>query len=551
MHFRSRQHLLEPGVIVIALGLFLWGLWGAFHAPIYPDEVAYRLFLERFFVADGLKQSVTPYCAEGFLVAPPTLLLPAAATWSLLSFFGGGYWSYRIVPAVCWLIIFASLYWHGRRHGSQSFWLLLLLLLPGPSIYSLILLRPEIVLLMLGVLIYVWGSNQILSSRFIPVLLSALLIGFIYSLALYMHPKIVYLAPALVLALSLRFRDLPTAPMRFTFLVAGYMLIGGLVLSAIWLHKLQYTSCAAYPALAETMNMQAVNPLQFFSAPIQFFVKLKEAFSPSLWALTAERLSYWSEYQVAFLPGTVAATSTLVIIRCVVVIAFTLVVVTSFVSQIKTLSNKPTRSKFWPAILLLTVGLGLIGPFLLNLKRHFYDVSLLASSIVVIACLTQTLLFEKNQSTSEFKRRVLKVALPFILLCMGILGTIMNVHFVKRFLAGYEGPSISIQKLPEQKRLAVRISQSLEKIGVANHEPLLIDDFTYDWVWEHPRLYPITYMTVHPSVVKDVAINLASYDIHYGVVRCSYLASIKPLVPVSVVETIRSPIIEDICVFTL
>jgi hypothetical protein len=134
---------------------------------------------------------------------------------------------------------------------------------------------------------------------------------------------------------------------------------------------------------------------------------------------------------------------------------------------------------------------------------------------------------------------------------MGILGTIMNVHFVKRFLAGYEGPSISIQKLPEQKRLAVRISQSLEKIGVANHEPLLIDDFTYDWVWEHPRLYPITYMTVHPSVVKDVAINLASYDIHYGVVRCSYLASIKPLVPVSVVETIRSPIIEDICVFTL
>lgn len=29
--------------------------------PIYPDEVAYKIFLERYFINGGFKQTVTPY----------------------------------------------------------------------------------------------------------------------------------------------------------------------------------------------------------------------------------------------------------------------------------------------------------------------------------------------------------------------------------------------------------------------------------------------------------------------------------------------------------
>ncbi len=67
---------LEQIAMVIAIGILLWGLSSALQLPIYPDEVAYRIFLERFFINGGFKQSVTPYCTEGFMVAPPCITSP-------------------------------------------------------------------------------------------------------------------------------------------------------------------------------------------------------------------------------------------------------------------------------------------------------------------------------------------------------------------------------------------------------------------------------------------------------------------------------------------
>src|ERR1035437_5353409 len=129
--------------------------------PIYPDEVAYKIFLERFFLNGEVKQSLTPYCMEGFRAHVPFPLLPAAVAWSALQTLGIGGMSFRLVPLVALGGTIGLLVLNGLRRGDAGIWRPLLLLGLGPALYGLVILRPEILVIFTGVVLFFVNRAQI------------------------------------------------------------------------------------------------------------------------------------------------------------------------------------------------------------------------------------------------------------------------------------------------------------------------------------------------------------------------------------------------------
>ena len=149
----------------MTISLFLWGLLTAIHIPLYIDEPTISTFWERTIINGGFRQNYYPNCDQSFLMQPPLLLMPAAATLSILGYFGENYYMYRIIPILGWFAILSFLYANGRRHQDQSFWPFLLILLVGPTLYSLVILRPEIFILTFSVLLYFLAVEIILTIK--------------------------------------------------------------------------------------------------------------------------------------------------------------------------------------------------------------------------------------------------------------------------------------------------------------------------------------------------------------------------------------------------
>jgi hypothetical protein len=553
MQLTINERLLRIMIYLASAALLVWCIANAFKFPIYSDETAYKLFLERFFINGGFKQSVTPYCNEGFLVRPPTALIPAAVAWSLISNLGIGFLSYRLIPILCWMSILTALFIHGRRHADQSFWPLMLLVTLGPSLYGLVILRPEIVLLAIAALMYVVGSSLCKQKKAIPICLVSGFLTLLFSFAVYMHPKAVYLAPALIAVFIFGAQNLQSRGMRFTFL--GIYTVSTIVIavSAIHLHQLQYLTCAAYPSLTETMKGQAVNPLELLTDPVHFFMKCKEAFSAGLWEKTAQQLSYSSSYEVSFLPGSVINTYlSLRMIRFLIVGFLLLIfIMTLFkiVYQIAAQKCSGMRNEY---VLLLLVSVGLIGPFFLNLTKHFYDVSLLVGAIAVMASLAWSLPFHR-----QYKRLhpVCRMSSPYVFPCalilMGLFAADLNARvFTAGIDAGYEGPSISIHKIIDRKDIREKIDQAFLAHGISHEESLIVDDFTYDLVKTRPVLYPITYLSVNEEIARDLPNNVKSFGLHYGITRCSYLVSFQTSVNLVVLQ-VFSNAHPDLCMFRI
>ncbi len=424
------------------------------------------------------------------------------------------------------------------------------MILLGPTIYSLILLRPEIVILTVAILIYFWGSKINSHSNF-SIIFGGLLVTFAYSLALYMHPKSVYLAPALTCAQILRAQGLNSKTAQLCFMGISFILCGSLVFSAIGMHKLQLLSCTAYPSLQETMTNQAVNLLQVFNNSQLFFAKLHEAFSPGLWASTLEKVSYWYKYDADYLPGTKYDLELLRTLQYVIGTILMVFLLVTLIILLRIIFTKKGTHTFWTAILLALVCMGLTFPIVMNLRHHFYDVSFLTGSIIIITCLAWPLCTRNFNTSYKFSLKLVYILISSGIIFLGVFGLTMLKDFDEKFHLGYEGPSIAIGKLHTQKDIASFIGKSLEDKGISHQAPLVIDDLTYDFVMNYPHIHPITYLFVNQDVARDMPAIIKKNNIHYGVTRCSSSQLLKLIPTFIILETVKFQAIDDICIFSI
>lgn len=240
-------------------------VFSAFQLPIYPDEVAYKIFLERFFLNGGFKQSLTPYCAAGFMVPPSTVLVPAAAVWSLIELLGSDWMSYRTLPVLSFIFIVVMLIAYSLQHHARIPWSGLLLVMVGPTIYGLIIFRPEIFILAIGLMIFlICGSMQKKQSWAIRIMLSIFLL-MLYSAIAYIHPKALYLSPLVIIGPLLSTPYIKNLSLRFLYICSITLLILWVTISAVSLHKAQFLTCPEVPGIETLMGHQAINPLSIAS----------------------------------------------------------------------------------------------------------------------------------------------------------------------------------------------------------------------------------------------------------------------------------------------
>ena len=551
---KNRFYSFQFLTIIVSLVLFLWGLIFAFHFPIYPDEIIYRFNLERFFIDGGLKQSTFAYCTESFLTRPPVLFIPAAATWSLfLSLFKGSFWVYRIVPLISWIVILFVLYFNGKRYSNQTFWPMLLILLVGPTVQNLFMFRAEAPLLALATLIFFWGSTNVSKQSFKKIFLGLLLLIFVYSLALYLHPKAIYFTPVAILAIISQTRKIQRLSVQLGLRVFGISLIVGEMLSE-YSFVSRFYNCKQYPIFENAIKNQAINPLQFLLNPILFFKSFDQHYFDYLLTATIKQLSYSNNYYLTSnwlkIENNI---NFLLIVRYIVLTVLALMIIFTSINLIKTIIINNNKNQSWNSFLLLLTGLVIICQYLLNTSRQFYDVSFLFGLIVIFGCLAVPV-YNKPLKLSYYSYKTQNIVLNCIFLVLGLFGTIMNFKYYSRILSDFEGPSIAISKFQYIKDISLIVGKTLNNLKVKKDEPLIFDDMTYDMVRDYRIVFPITYLgyfNLHFSNnPEDLPNTLSMYHVRFGVTRCGYKDEMNSkLIKITVIQTIKKPKFDDICIF--
>lgn len=516
--------------------------------PIYPDEVAYRYFLERFFHTGGVKQSLTPYCAAGFAVAPGPLLWPAAAFWTFIDLLGGTWLSYRLVPVAILATTAAGIGWNGIARGRPAAAIALAVLAFGPGLYGLIILRPEVIILGGGVAVFFIGRTMARANGLPAVLVAGIALVVLQSLVAYIHPKGLYLLLPVLVAIGLGCWRLGGIGRRF---VAGLGL-GGLALavalSALGLHSAQFISCPEVPELAAVMTVQSLNPLDLVRDPAGFFAGLGRAFSPDLLAKALAQLEFRPVADAGYLPPieTTGLLEQLANILTKAVLAGLGAFGVYRVAAGLLSSDAHIRME---ALVLLATAAALLGPFALNLTRGFYEVSAVIGGVAVVGGLAWAL--PGRTSVPGGLRVGLRAVAAVFLLGGGLWSQILVLrHYSGPFAAGYEGPSLGARA--DLAGATARTQDLLARRGPGDLRAAIVDDLTYDALHRLPVLVPITYLGPvldKPLVLRET---LGRLGIGYGITRCGYLPALGAALGAEVLEVSPAdPARYDICLYSV
>lgn len=493
--------------------------------PIYPDEVAYKIFLERFFLNGEVKQSVTPFCMEGFRAHVPLPLLPAAVAWSALQTLGIGWMSFRLVPLVALGGTIGLLVINGLRRGDAGIWRPLLLLGLGPALYGLVILRPEILVIFAGVILF-FVNRALASQRCVGAVVALILLNAaIFCAIAYVHPKALYLAPLVLLGMILGCLNLATALQRWGLLAVGLTLMVGLVSSALSLHRLQFLVCPEVPAIQSDINGQSVNLLAVFSDPKKFSETLQTAFSRETWSKTIEGLQFQTSYEVNYLPpvqkldGTTNWVNGLILIIFAIALAY-------IILKILRVGMRRSWAERKELALICALAAAFLFPAVANLTRHWYETSFLVGAVAVIAAL----LYPIKTSTRPLG--------PAPQIANGITGTVLVIGAALSFLAtrtylseplnaGFVGASAFVKADPGAVSRVV--ASTVAKFKIDPSQPIIIDDMTYGPLRSHPIVVPITYFGRAVSRFDVLAASLRKYSVHVSLTACDTTEALKKI----------------------
>jgi hypothetical protein len=192
-----------PNSTLLVLLFLIASLFLASFLPIYPDEIATRILIERYDISDGYKVSLTPFCLEGFRILHNGIESFAGVFWSFISNIKLTY-HYRALPIIIFLasilITFFSRY---KKKEIHNIWFLFLIL-QGVGIYSFVVVRPEVfIAFFISCLLWIGFDVINLKRNFesrLRLFFYAFVVLFIFILACYVHPKSLYLlAPIFVI----------------------------------------------------------------------------------------------------------------------------------------------------------------------------------------------------------------------------------------------------------------------------------------------------------------------------------------------------------------
>ncbi|HEU5047689.1 MAG TPA: hypothetical protein VFT64_07590 [Rickettsiales bacterium] len=509
------------GILAVAIGLTCF-------SPLYPDEFAYKIFLERYFINGGFKQSVLPFCPSGFLVRPGALLVPAAMFWAVISHLGDTWISYRFLPYIGLAFLYGVLIWHNLIRGNQTFWPLLLFSVLGPMLYGITMLRPEILILASCMALYAMAVHM-LSQQGVRLYIYAGTQLIIFSFIAFVHPKALYLSVLVIAAIILASANIRRLSTRILYIMLFLGLLFGLIHATIQLHEAGFLSCASIPNIKGSMEAQAANPLDLLKKPDVFFSNLYTAMRWSLLEQSLQRMMFHPPYQVGYLPplnGYFDSLENVLIVGAL--LALVSYIIIKLCACLFYLKFPADRKQLY---LVISVMISLFAPFFLSIVKHFYEVAFFTCSLMIVAVLLWPFYVQAEILKGRYAKfsTLLSISMPIYMIVAAILGAWLAYHdFTVEFRKGYEGPSQSY--MTDRNVLSKKIRQVLTDQQIPVTAPMIIDDITYDAVKYHPVVVPVTYLMLGlgfmPKAVED---SLATYNVHYGIISCSLYDMLKSL----------------------
>lgn len=543
----SKNKIPATWLGLLALILLIWSIFSALKLPIYPDEVAYKIFIERFFYNGGYKQSVTPYCTAGFLVRPNLVLLPASAFGALLTLLGGDWWSYRVTPFLLLVLILALVVTYSNIQSGKTPWPALLVLTITPCIYGLIILRPEIFILFGGLVIYL-AAFKLLDEKIsqTKIWITSFVIAFLFSFLVFLHPKSLYLAPITALFYLYALNAIRNKSVKIFYFLLFVALIFQISISAIELHRVQFLTCTEVPKIQLGMNLQSINLLSLFGDPAHFFKTISQIFNIDFLERALSQFTFKKNFDIDYLPSIEKNNLFILVINVLNISIILALIVGIFFASLIGWLFMPLRKY----LLLVALTFGFFTPYFLNLSKNWYENSFFLGAVAIIFALYYPFLVQIPFSKiTKIRLYYLKLILSTLLIFSSI-GTaiLIDYKFSKKFREGYSGPGISIYFKRDSIGESTRYLLSHNSIKSQNG--FIVDDLTYDSLKTAKVIIPVTYLSLvgeWPIIVNQ---SLASQKVHYGLTRCVALTSLNPDLQWTTIESFHDPYSnEEICLF--
>ncbi len=532
---------------VLVLLIIAYTIWTALKLPIYPDEVAYKIFIERFFYSGGYKQSLTPYCEAGFLVKPPLVLLPASIFGSLLILLGGDWWSYRVIPLICISTLVLLLIYNGHIHNKRIPWTFLLVLAITPCIYGLVILRPEI-LILLGGLIFFLLTYALLEKKLkiMKLFVTSLLIIFIYSFLAFIHPKSLYLLPIVLLYYIYSANSIDKISLKIVYLVFYILLLVLVTTSSIELHKAQFLSCNEVDKIQNAINRQSINPLLLITSPLEFLNGAHQIFKFDLLVRSISQFTFKNNFDSNYLPSIDDNNLLILLINCLNVSIFIIIFIGVLLLSI--IVYKFISLKRY--LIFLSLSLSYFTPYFLNLNKNWYENSFLLGSVVIMASLFYSNI-DFNNINYHLKNKI-NIFFKYlkIIILLSAIGTVIITEFEinYKFNNGFSGPGISI--FLNRNSLDKTINYLIISNDLGEQYGYIVDDLTYDSLKKAKIILPATYLSLvgeWPEIVKN---SISHQKVSYGITRCFTITQVNPELQWLVLDKIRDhDSNQEICLF--
>ena len=525
-------------MLILIVGVFAMTAITAYFSPIYPDEIAARIWLSRLVYDFPERTNLYPTCVTAFSQPlPVTWVVPSFIEWAmhgnienlrtlrlagvLFALFG-----MAMLAAALPISVFETLTDKSNVKKASftlkrllySFGFVILLFSTGVLPIFLFSNRQEQLILpavILCVYLFIiskreneaaWKTIVIISSYFLAL-----------AIILYAHPKGIFLTPFILLVGYKLIQSIKNYGLQL--LVAAIAISHIIAAYIVWKNSFL---CPETPQLEILLRSYSLDLSASLYNPHGFIHQLQQSlmsFPKYLHQLGFQAITD-ANYLPAFPLGLFAKLAN-VFIQLNFVIAFFTILVLLPLRYYRI--DVGSRSFVTINAILFVLLVCLIVSALFNIPKNWYDAGYLYTGLMIIW------MFFIGENFRGIFHRPIGRKIFIYLACVALLSQAVFIHrYLPAFWGGYAGPSISVVNYDHSKMLEDLTSASRAcDIDPVRSKKVIVDDYTYLYFQKSRQPMAITYI-FHGNDAASSQKFISEVDSDGLIARCSSIAAYIP-----------------------
>jgi hypothetical protein len=512
--------ILSLTATIVCSTLVIWRLF-----PVYPDEVFYRALVSRTFFEGFERTYVAPFCGGvGQTVPISYIFYPAATIFAADTFIENLSYNRIVAAAVmaaCFLILWLAMNrlasWNEETrpvafrnspYRLMIFCSVPLLLCLGTVPATLAMVRGESgIFLLVSCMLLAFADCRRSPSLSAVVAGSILLI---FTVSLFQHPKTLYFLPAAAVSMfALLWRNSRLICMT----TLGCLAWAGF--AGYQMNKLQFLTCAEFPAYQDLLQSFNINPSTLLSDPILFVEGVVQNVGIERLLGIAKKSMFIDVYDANHLPpvkedGFVSIVNNMIGGCWILLVTVSSGLIVWHIRQIilhahrSRLDAQCSRRETVNSVGLLALYVGVATQVLLNKTAWFYDCSYWFCLLVFLAIPSLSrALNSRLASGNRAARNVIAACFAFISLSAAFSTALSTTTFYNAFKSNFRGPGISIASM-DPTTTKINIERAFAECELLPTAPrLIVDDETYPFIQSYKPIL-VTYAVNQTSAPEAI-----------------------------------------------